>query len=269
MRNKILMLMIITISICCSKNLIEPTGYTIETRILLPQGYERVTIKKSSFGAYLRNLPLKKHGSKVLLHTGSAKVNQRASVAVVNLPIGKRDLHQCADAVMRFRAEYLWKQKRYKDIHFNFTNGFRVDYTKWMNGNRIAIKGNKTWWVKKRSFSNSYKDFWRYMETIFAYAGTYSLAKELKKVSVDNIAIGDVFIQGGMPGHAVIVVDMAVHKKSKNKIFLLAQSYMPAQETHVLSNHLSLIGPWYSLDQGEMLVTPEWTFSSNDLKRFP
>jgi hypothetical protein len=50
------------------------------------------------------------------------------------MEIGNKDLHQCADAVMRLRAEYLWNEERYDKIHFNFTNGFRVDYTKWIEG---------------------------------------------------------------------------------------------------------------------------------------
>ena len=106
------------------------------------------------------------------------------------------------------------------------------------------------------------------MEIIFSYAGTLSLSKELKTVNVEDINIGDVFIQGGSPGHAVVVVDMAVDNKGKN-IFLLAQSYMPAQELQVLKNPgNALLSPWYSSDFGEVLQTPEWTFRKTDLKRF-
>jgi hypothetical protein len=86
--------------------------------------------------------------------------------------------------------------------------------------------------------------------------------------SASNIQIGDVFIKGGFPGHAVIVVDMAVNKQGK-KIFMLAQSYMPAQELQVLkNNNNSKNSPWYSEDFGETLVTPEWTFKKSHLKRF-
>ena len=55
------------------------------------------------------------------------------------------------------------------------------------------------------------------------------------KVSIENIEIGDVFIQGGFPGHAIIVVDLAENEVGE-KCFLVAQSYMPAQEIHVLKN---------------------------------
>ena len=96
-----------------------------------------------------------------------------------------------------------------------------------------------------------------------------SLSQELKTVSINNLAVGDIFIQGGSPGQAVIVVDMAMNKNSGEKIFLLAQSYMPAQEIQILQNPSNKnLSPWYSTDFGNVLQTPEWTFKKADLKRF-
>jgi Domain of unknown function (4846) len=101
------------------------------------------------------------------------------------------------------------------------------------------------------------------------YAGTLSLSKELKSKQVKDLSIGDVFIQGGSPGHAVIVVDVAIKGSNGEKVFLLAQSYMPAQEIHVLVNpNDGGFSPWYSADFGEELVTPEWTFKRDMLKQF-
>ncbi|MBN2610182.1 MAG: hypothetical protein JXB00_01355, partial [Bacteroidales bacterium] len=54
-----------------------------------------------------------------------------------------------------------------------------------------------------------------------------------------------------------------------NKVFLLAQSYMPAQDIQILKNpNDKSISPWYSLDFEGDLITPEWTFKKTDLKRF-
>lgn len=106
------------------------------------------------------------------------------------------------------------------------------------------------------------------MDIIFAYAGTLSLEKELVFVNISDISIGDIFIQGGSPGHAVIVVDMAIDEKG-DKIFLLAQSYMPAQDIHILKNpNDKNISPWYRANIDMELITPEWTFTKSDLKRF-
>lgn len=247
-------------------NLLENT---IQQRFQLPQGFVREEESKTSFGYFLRNLPLKPSGSNVLYFDGTIKSNRNIYDAVVDLPIGKQDLHQCADAVMRLRADYFYSQKQYDKIHFNFTNGFRVDFSKWAAGYRIAVKGNKTSWVKTAKPSDSYQTYWKYLETVFMYAGTVSLEKELKSINVLDIKIGDVFIKGGFPGHAVIVVDIAVNPKNNQKIMLLAQSYMPAQEIQILKNpNKSSLSPWYTVDFGTSLKTPEWTFSSSQLKRF-
>jgi len=91
----------------------------------------------------------------------------------------------------------------------------------------------------------------------------------IQPVPISDLQIGDIFIQGGSPGHAVIVVDMAINSTTGEKAFLLAQSYMPAQETQVLKNPLHLNNPWYYINEiNTELVTPEWTFSKNNLKRF-
>lgn len=251
-------------------SIIDSTGQTLESRFNTPLGFERLAKEKNSFTSYLRNLPLKPHGSKVMRYDGSFKPNYNVYDAVIDLKIGTRDLHQCADAIMRLRAEYLWINKRYEEIHFNFTNGFRVDYSKWMEGYRISINGNKVSWIKRTTPSNTYKDFWKYMEIVFSYAGTLSLSKELIPVVKEDMEIGDVFIWGGSPGHAILVTDMAINPNTNEKVFLLSQSYMPAQEIQILKNpNNSKLSPWYSLSELKSeLKTPEWNFLAEDLKRF-
>ncbi len=249
---------------------INPEGTTVSTRILPPDHFIRNAQDDLSYGDYLRNLPLKPNGSKVKLYNGETKPNFNVYEAVVDLEIGKKDLHQCADAVMRLRAEYLWEQKRYKEIHFNLTINFRVDYTEWLKGRRIVVNGNNTKWIEGGSTSTSYAEFWNYLELIFNYAGTLSLAQELQYVPLKELQIGDVFIRGGSPGHAVLVVDMATNPETKEVIFLLAQSYMPAQEIQILQNpNNPEFSPWYSVsDIQDRLFTPEWTFNSDQLMRF-
>jgi hypothetical protein len=171
---------------------------------------------------------------------------------------------------MRLRAEYLYSKKKYADIHFNFTSGHIASFIQWTEGFRPVIKGNSVSWVKKAAPDSSYDNFRKYLNSVFTYAGSYSLSKELLPVStIQNIRIGDVFIKGGFPGHAVIVIDMAANKNTGKKVFLLAQSYMPAQDIHILKNpmdeHLS---PWYDIEFGSTLYTPEWIFDKRELKRF-
>jgi len=62
---------------------------------------------------------------------------------------------------------------------------------------------------------------------------------------------------------------MAIQAPTGQKLFLLAQSYMPAQDLHVLQNPTNqTFKPWYEIDFGETLQTPEWTFTRDQLRRF-
>ncbi|HEY3416791.1 MAG TPA: DUF4846 domain-containing protein [Armatimonadota bacterium] len=242
----------------------------IGNRIAVPQGYERVPVTPGSFAAWLRGLPLKKGCPPVRLYDGSPKNDQTVHVAVVNMDVGRRDLQQCADAVMRLRAEYLFSQGKAREVHFDFTNGTRANFANWADGDRPVISGNQVRWERKARPDASYQNFRAYLMTVFNYAGTASLSKELTAVrDVKQMQIGDVFIKGGFPGHAVIVVDMAREKSTGKALFLLAQSYMPAQEMHLLKNPLDQhLSPWYPVDFGDDLTTPEWLFKRDQLMRF-
>lgn len=250
------------------KNEVLPTGSTIETRFPTLEGYKRASIDSSSFAFYLRSLPLKPATSEVKYFNGSSKENNDVYCGVVDLPIGTKDLHQCADAVIRLRAEYLWKIGAYDRISFDLTNGDKIAYKKWMNGYRVLVNGNTTKWELKTEPSNDHKDLWEYLEFIFTYAGTASLDRELSSSSIDQASIGDVLIQGGHPGHAVIIVDKITAKETDESLYLLAQSYMPAQETQILVNNSQQdISPWYRFT-GPVIATPEWTFDTDDLHTF-
>ena len=245
--------------------LINESGKTIQTRFNPPEGFVRKTSVSNTFANYLQNLPLKPAGSKVKYYDGSLKLND-VYAAVVDQEISNQNLQQCADAILRLRGEYFYSIQAYNQISFYLTNGFKMNYSEWVKGNRIVVNGNNTYWNQTTSPSNTYKDFRKYMEFVFIYAGTLSLANTLVSKEIQNLSIGDVFIIGGSPGHAVIVVDLA-ESSTGEKVFLLAQSYMPAQEIQILKNPTnSELSPWYSASFVEKLVTPEWTFEADNLK---
>jgi hypothetical protein len=234
-------------------SLINKEGKTVQDRIKPPDGFKRIPVEEGSYGEYLRHLPLKPHGSKVKYFDGRTK-NKDVHEAVIDIDVGDRDLQQCADAVMRLWAEYLYGTGEYDRIHFNFTNGFKADYETWMNGNRIRVEGNNAYWVKQADYSREYSVFRNYMDMVFAYAGTLSLSQEMKKVPLEDMQIGDVFLKGEDPGHCVIVLDIVEHEETKEKLFMVAQSYMPAQDIHILKNPKNeKNSPWYSINFGEKL----------------
>ncbi|MBO9202244.1 MULTISPECIES: DUF4846 domain-containing protein [Niastella] len=215
--------------------------------IPLPAGFKRVNYPPTSFACWLRKIPIKKD-TLVHLYNGKLKINQGAQYAVLDIPVGDKDLQQCADAVMRLRAQYLYDQKRYSEI--TFVDNIGKKYT--CPGKTDSIH------------------FQRYLEMVYSHCNTVSLEKQLHPVNdFSTIMPGDVLVKGGSPGHAVMVMDMAANDSGK-VIYLLAQSYMPAQDIHILKDPLyRKLSPWYWVDKDNLMVyTPEWTFASFHLRRW-
>ncbi len=242
---------------------------TLQSRYSPPVGFNRDTEASYGFGSWLSGLPLIKGRPQVLLFNGEFKNNQSAHDAIIDIDVGERNLQQCADAVIRLRAEYLRAMGRENEISFQFTNGSPAKWSDWKRGYRPTFIDKQTVWNLNARPAQNYAAFRNYLYKVFQYAGTASLSKELITVTPNSaIKPGNVFIQGGSPGHAVIVLSTA-SDKTGNQVFLIAQSYMPAQQVHVLKNpNEPEISPWYRYRPNETLVTPEWNFQQGSLKRF-
>ncbi len=237
----------------------------VNTRFQPPPGFTRTTAAQGSFAHFLRHLPLKPTNAPVLLHSGQPKSRQDVHAAVVDLTTGTKDLQQCADAIIRLRAEYLFATGRADEIVFDLTNGFRVPWKRWRQGDRVRVQGNTCSWSSGGPVDDTHAQLQGYLEFVFTYAGTLSLKKELAAAAHLPVEAGDVFIQGGSPGHAVLVLDVARHTDGRAAI-LLGQSYMPAQDFHVLRGPVD--GAWYIIDAAAELRTPEWTFAWGDRRRW-
>lgn len=243
------------------------TTDTVATRLPAPSGYVRLPAPEGSFGSWLRTLPLLPGNPTVKLFDGSLKINQSAQAAVIDIDVGSRDLQQCADAVMRLRAEYLKATGKDQQICFRFSDGTDAVWSDWQEGYRPRAKGKRMVFERSAWKDSSYAAFRKYLNVVFSYAGTMSLQNELQRVpDTKNILSGDVFIKGGFPGHAVIVLDVA-QRADGDRMFLLAQSYMPAQQIHVLKNPNNG-AHWYHTANNEPLLTPEWLFGAGTLSRF-
>jgi len=234
-----------------------------------PDKYRRLERPDSSFAAWLRSLSFKKD-KQVHLYNGQLKPNQSAQYAVIDMPVGNKDLQQCADAVMRLRAEYFFSRGEMKKIVFRSGDGTALSFYDWLNGTRYKVSGNRIIRVHTdNAATDQRKNLEAYLEFVFSYCGTITLQNSLKKVrSVSEVEPGDVLIRGGSPGHAMIVVDVAINEKGE-KMFMLAQSYMPAQDIHLVRNPNDTgSSPWYKTIADEEIITPEWTFSPDDLRRW-
>ncbi|HMP94954.1 MAG TPA: DUF4846 domain-containing protein, partial [Phnomibacter sp.] len=220
-----------------------PNTFTHVEEIPAPPNYVRKPLPAASFGHYLRRQPLQKSRT-VLLHNGLPKANQYAQFAVLGLAMVPGDLQQCADAIMRLRAEYL----RSLGLPVVFKDSRGTAYH-WPGMQHRGWQG--------------------YLMQVFAMCGTASLANMLKSISWPHIQVGDVVIKPGYPGHAMLVIDVAEHVRTGEKIFMLAQSYMPAQQMHIVVNPASGgFSPWYTLPVNGELITPEWVFGGEALRRW-
>jgi len=247
------------------------TGINAETirGISLPQGFNYVDDNDSVYSNWLLGLNLKENKT-VYLYNGKPKSNQDVQYAVLNIDIGKKDLIQCADAAMKLRADYLFEKHLYDQIKFLATSGDEISFESWLKGVRWKAQGTKL--VSYNIFkevSNIQQEYNLFMELVFSYCGTYSLSKQLKPINdKSSIQPGDVFVYGGFPGHAVTVMAVAKNKKDE-KIFLLSQGYMPAQDIHILKNYANTeLSPWYAISDIYPLYTPQWQFEIGSLKRW-
>lgn len=246
-------------------SLIDADGETLQSRIKVPEGYERTKEKDGSLGDFLRNYKLMPDGSPVLLYNGQKKGHDSA-VCVFAMHLGDKDLQQCADSVIRVYAEYLRASGKEDKIAFHFVNGFLCDWPDYKSGKRISVNGNQVAWTNSGKASDSDEAFEGYLNTVFTFASTLSLEKESSPIDISDIRIGDIFIRGGSPGHVVMVVDTC--ERDGKKAFLLAQGYMPAQQFHVLKNDLHEDDPWYYQDEVTYpFHTPEYTFDEGSLMR--
>ena len=217
-----------------------------------PAGYHRQALTGNAFGSWLRNIPLKKDRT-VYLFDGRPKRNQDAQFAVLDISVGHSDLQQCADAVMRLRAEFLYAGREWKAIDFYTEQGVRLNYGQWTG-----------------QHPNTRTGFDAYLIKVFTWCSTRTLEKQLIPKNLREIMPGDVLIKGGAPGHAMTVMDVAEDAEGR-RLYLLAQSYMPAQDIHLVRNPAEpAISPWYRADPGQSTIeTPEWIFTINQLRTWP
>lgn len=230
--------------------LINSYGKTVLERFDAPLTYTRVPVYRNTFASYLRTLDLKPSGALAHYYNGKVKPNDKdIYVAVIDLPISSKNIQMSASSIIRLVSEYLFINHEYDKISFHADNQ-KIGFVNFSNGN--YSKG----------------EFHKYMDFVMERASTPSFCTDLKSEKLQNIQIGDVFVQNNLPnGHAVIVVDMVENKKGE-KLFLLAQGFQPAQEIQIISNPNDPdLSPWYKLKEGELL-TPEWRFMTTDLMRF-
>ena len=250
--------------------IIDGTKSTIRTRFTPPKGYFWVKEEPGSFSEYLVNFPLHPPGFPVRDFNAVPIERQHSHVAILKIDVGDKDLQQCADAWMRLYAEYLWLQGREDEIGFEFTSGQFFSWSDFKRGVRTKEIKDRVRFINTKKTDDSYAAFRAYLNVIFRYSGTISLDRESNPVLLNaQIKTGDFLIKPGSPGHSVIIVGVARNSAGK-RLYLLAESFMPAQDIHILRNTANAaLSPWYELDvNAPQTVTAKYIFKPTSVKRF-
>jgi|SRR5450432_98924 hypothetical protein len=91
-----------------------------------------------SWPYFLQHMP--EENKPILDFMGNQISNQGKHFAILSYDVGTADLQQCADALMRLRAEYLFSQKKYAQIGFHFNSGIYYSWADYLKGMRPGFK---------------------------------------------------------------------------------------------------------------------------------
>lgn len=234
-----------------------------------PPSYRRVTLEEGSFGAWLRDLPLRPEGASVhaydgreLLRPGDSRV-----AAVAEIDVSPVDLQQCADSVIRLHAEWQYASGRAREVGYHFLSGDYATFARYAAGERPQVDGPRVRWATVAHPNEGRESFRAYLDMVFNYASTISLAQRQARIAREEAAPGDFIVLPGGPGHAIAILDIAEDEQGR-RVALLGQGFMPAQDFHVLASR-EATSPWFSLED-EAIDTPFWPepFPWSSLRRF-
>lgn len=251
---------------------INDGGMTVSSRVEPPTGYIRTPLPATTFQAYLQSLSIKSADSKVLQFDGYKKKYECYS-AVMDLTLLDKDLMHGEHYIQLLRANYLYNNSKYDMIKYSYDDGRSISYEEWANGMRFVWQDSIFVLDSVAAPANSEVSFIKYMNEIYKNSSTSGLNCDTEVLEMNQLSIGDVLIQPTdqhQKGHAVLVLDMVVNPETGEKLLLLAQGYMPAQNMHILSNpYEEDISPWYRVQEDEMyFATAQWTFRKKHVRRF-
>lgn len=229
---------------------------TLGSRFATPPGWERATPEPGSFGEWLRALPLAAPNTPVKNFKGEEvrAGDDEYVAAVVAIDPGRLDLQQSPDIVIRLHAEWLWSKDGANAIEYRGATGLDMPFSRWIKGQRLVATGPSVFWqVRARAAEPDHAMLREYLDSVFTWANSTSLAQQAARVESDALQAGDFFVHIGSPGHAVVVLDVAL-KASGERIALLGQALNPSQNVHVLRPGRATA--WFSLRPERPVLTP-------------
>lgn len=227
----------------------DGAGVRLDVAFPPPAGAVRVP-GEDGFGAWLAartldraDAPIRTHDGRVVHHDGRR----------VELSLVPGDLQQCADSLLRLRAT--WLRQIGRPVVFHATSGDPLPWARYREGERPWVDGGRIRWRPGGDGT-----FPGYLRHLFVWAGTASLAAH-DTVPDTEPHPGDVLVDPGFPGHAVMLLDVA--RRGEETFVLVGEGFMPAQDFHVER------GPhagWWRWGPG--IDLPAWRFGADHLHRW-
>ena len=246
----------------------EPDA-SLEDRVPAPPGYKRVKVPPGSFSEWLRSLPMAPEGTPAKSFDGKETLTPDNDflAGVVAIDTGNADLQQSSDVIIRLHAEYLWSRGEKDKISYLSATKLNMPLSRWEKGQRLIPNGPNVFWViKGKPAEVDHAEFRRYLDAVFNWANSTSLAPRSTPVeNPKDLVAGDFFLQSGEPNHVAVVLDVA-DKPSGERVALLGQARNPAESIHVVRPGKATA--WFSVRPPVPVLTPHSkALAWSDLRR--
>lgn len=248
-------------------------GTVIKDRVEVPDGYIRPPFPESSFQNFLRSMPMKKAGAKVMKYDGYNKFfDCYAAVVDMDFPMESDVIHS-EHTIQLIRSLYFYKTEKYDLMRFSYDDNRNMDFFEYGSGIRFVWQDSI--YVKEEIASEDFSinAFNNYLGDLYGESTTRGLKADTREIEFGEMSVGDLLLQPGnqhSKGHTVMVMDMAIDPLTGERLVLFGQGFEPTQDFHIIDNpYEEDISPWYRVDEdAHFFSTIQWTFRKKHCRRF-
>ncbi len=238
-------------------------------RIREPFAFERQSLEPGSFAAWLRYLPVLPGKPELMRFNGAISSHQQAYYAILDVPIGNQDAVHGVEAALLLKSLYALSRGEASSINILLNSGAAVSYAQWQQGYRFVSRGNEVFWEQGPRRGTGWQDVLDFLISAFPLTNSAALREVTVKIPPQELTNGSLLFHDAASGHVVMVMDVAIHPQTGDKLFLLAQGFTPAHQLHILVNPKDpTISPWYRLYPDQTLETPLYIFHYGLLRQW-
>lgn len=221
---------------------------TIIERFPPPEGFKRLTLADTTFGAWLRQRPLLPPGSPLCDFNNRIRKPAEDSTlaAIVDMDIRGRRLEQCMDILMRLYSQWLVENNKTEQLRWPMPGGVFLSWSDWRQGRRPVFKRDH-YELSETGPAPDNDDLDAYLNTLYALSGTQTFYFAYRPVDRQNVRPGDFIVKKSTRhGHTVLIMDVVVNKAGTRRV-MVAQGDTPAVPLHVLRGANGSV--WFPVDE--------------------